>query len=368
MTDSCLPSRIVPLDSLRGLFACCILYFHCGDKHFMQLATGGVVFFFVLSGFVLDMHHDAQLLRGAAHARFMKQKALRIFPLHWLSLAVFTILTLLVSERGIYWKALLPNALLLQSYIPLRDYYFSFNVVSWFLCDILLCYLCYPFLARGLKGMKLKSQLFLLLLLFLSYCSFMYPWQLPDDEAVVTWSHVFPLFRLFEFSMGIVAHHVFVALKDKNFRLTPVIATCGEWAVLLLLGALVIADQWHHEWFGANYDDSIMWEIPMTMLVLVLAFTNDCKGLVSRVLVTKPLVWLGTISMELFLFQAIAGRLYGFVVCPVLGHWGYEDCYANYWLILPLLIAIAWLVNRLFTRPLQARWRVQGSKKRESLQ
>lgn len=310
------------------------------------------MFFFILSGFLMAMHHDPGKMRGRVYGNFLKGRAFKIYPIHWLTLALFILITLSFHEREVYWKAFVPNFLLVQSYIPFKRYFFSFNTVSWFLCDVLLCYVCYPFLSRALRGMRLRCQLSLTFAFFVAYGLFMYPWNPVSDELVITWSHVFPLFRLYEFSLGIVSYHCFLSLKARCTEWGRVQSTLWEVAAVGLLAFLIAVDRQHHEIFRDNYDDSIMWELPMAFLIVVSALNNGREGLVGRVLCCRPLVWLGDVSMEIFLLQAFAGRFYNFIICPVLAHCGYLGCYANYWLILPLLILMAWVVHRYFSRPI----------------
>ena len=358
MTNTLNRTSIKPLTTLRGIFACCVLLFHCGDKNFMQLATGGVVFFFILRGFLMSMHHDSSKMRGRVYRDFLKGRAFKIYPIHWLTLFMFVLITTVFHEQGIYWNALVPNFLLLHCYIPIRSYFFSFNTVSWFLCDILLCYVCYPFISRVLHRLRLRSQLSLIAVLFISYSIFMYPWDSVADESVIRWSHVFPLFRLFEFSMGIVAHHCYQALKARCAQWNRVKATLWEVAAVGLIAALIVADQQHHGFFRDNYDDSIMWELPMSFLIIVSSLNSGREGLLGCFLSWRPLVWMGGISMEIFLLQSFAGRFYNFIVCPVLAHLGYLGCYTNYWLILPLLIPMAWVVHRYFSKPIFRKSRI----------
>lgn len=140
MTDS-VSRRILTLTSWRGIFALGVVLFHSGEKMFMELATGGVVGFFVMSGFLLRMWHDPAQLRGARHRSFFLMRALRIYPLHWLALALLLAECLALHMPLTYGNcaALLPNLLLLQSYVPCEQVFFSFNTPSWFLCDLLLC-------------------------------------------------------------------------------------------------------------------------------------------------------------------------------------------------------------------------------------
>ena len=340
-------SLIAPLTSWRGIFVLCIAWFHCGVMPVcMQLTMAGVVCFFIMSGFLTCRAHRG--LQGRGLGRFLASRALRLYPAHWLSLALFTAFTVAVHEKGLYWPALLPNALLVQCFIPVRDYFFSFNVPSWFLSSLLACYLCYGLLYRGLKAMPLKWQLATAAALMVPYAIAM---GSIESKSELAWAYVCPLLRVYEFALGMVMCNVGHAV---GHRWDARRGHWAEWVPVGLTALLTAIDVCWPQLLGARYDQSIIWEIPMALLVLVHALNNDNPGPVGRALSWRPLVWLGSMSLELFLLQGLAGRLYNYLVAPVLGHYGIE-AYAMVPVgMLPLLVGGAWLMHRYFTRPVQA--------------
>ena len=81
------------------------------------------------------------------------------------------------------------------------------------------------------------------------------------------------------------------------------------------------------------------------------------EGFIGKVMAARPLQWIGSVCFELFMLQGIAALLYNYVLAPALGHLGLNrlgiDPYDLLpWMIIPLGILLAWVVNRLFTRPL----------------
>ena len=107
----------------------------------------GVAFFLMLSGFVLSLRYGGKLREGSFHyGRFLKRRFLKLYPLHLLCLVFF----LAVARPRLDLSVLL-NALLLQSWVPRPDYYFSCNSVSWFLSSLFFCYLLFPFAYRHVR-------------------------------------------------------------------------------------------------------------------------------------------------------------------------------------------------------------------------
>ena len=82
---------IKALTSWRGIFALCIVYFHLGMQEFTQMAVIAVTFFFMVSGFLVAMHNTGY---GTNIKLYYKRRLWRIFPLHWLALALLIILDL----------------------------------------------------------------------------------------------------------------------------------------------------------------------------------------------------------------------------------------------------------------------------------
>lgn len=342
-------SKVLPLVSLRGLFCIAIALFHSNVRIvFEQLAGCGVVFFFVMSGFFMALQHPAISIEERYHKRYFLPKALRLYAIHWLALLLLLVIHFLFNtyDPHITWKAIVPNVLLLQSYFPDKEIFFSFNSVSWFLCSILCCYFCYPFLAHALKSMRLKYRILLMLALMVLYGVALYP---IGSEDVITYTHVCPLLRLYEFALGIVLGDLYHKLNGKMQEMSAASATLIEAAPLALLALLVAVDLLHRDIFRSNYNDSYLWEIPSALIILAFMLTAGGKGLIGRALSWKPLVWLGGLSLELFLFQAIAGLVYNYVVSPVFGHFG-MNIYPYYPIgLLPILVVLAWVVNRYFT-------------------
>ncbi|NOR54959.1 MAG: acyltransferase family protein [Sulfurovum sp.] len=130
------PQRFNVLDSFRGLSALIIVVFHMQFSNsiteyiFFQNAKYFVDFFFVLSGFVLTHSYFKNV--NISFKRFFISRTFRIFPLHLLMLFVFVLLELgkfFAYKYGVHFNhipfsgetainQILPNALLLQSWLP----------------------------------------------------------------------------------------------------------------------------------------------------------------------------------------------------------------------------------------------------------
>ena len=130
---------IPAVDSLRTIFMLVILFHHMDIyPHGCGIA---VSFFFILSGFSLTLgYHDRIDNSNFSFRQFITKSLTKFFPIHWLILIVSVAcggVSVMSSEN--FGSRFLTNFFLVQSFIPDKTYYFSFNSPSWYLCDALFC-------------------------------------------------------------------------------------------------------------------------------------------------------------------------------------------------------------------------------------
>ena len=85
-----------------------VVLFHAGWGWIWNIAVTGVTFFFLSSAFLLAMRHPFSRLTASEYTHFVVIHALRIYPLHWLGLALLIALALLVTGEPIYWSNRMP--------------------------------------------------------------------------------------------------------------------------------------------------------------------------------------------------------------------------------------------------------------------
>ncbi len=277
---------IATLQSLRFVFVMLIFLSHFDYRDIQALDAGGdcgVAFFFLLSGFVLSMGYGRQITDGTfCYRRFMKRRFLKLYPLHLLCLLFF----LIVSKQHLDGAVFL-NVLLLQAWIPSPDYYFSCNSVSWFLSCLFFCYILFPFAYKRVSGRWLTLVLVAYLLVYL----------LTPYEKVNAILYVHPLVRFVDFYLGMFLCQVFECRKETDI---------SPWTELLMVILLLVL-------LGLYpYVDAKLRNAPLYWLVLIpliFVFAQE-KGYISQWLKTKPMLFLGSLSMPLFLtHQMLIGIL-----------------------------------------------------------
>ena len=132
----------------------------------------------------------------------------------------------------------------------------------------------------------------------------------------------------------------------------------GTDAELVAVAVLSLAVTVHGSYLGVRpWSDTVIWWIPQALLIMVCYLYDRREGFIGKIMASRPLQWIGTVCFELFMLQGIAALIYNYLVAPAFGHLGLArlgiDPYDLLpWMIIPLGIVLAWVVNRLFTRPL----------------
>ena len=328
--------------------AVAVVLFHCNVGWIYNVAVSGVTFFFISSTFLLAMRHSFVRLTAGEYRHFVLSHASRIYPLHWLGLALLIVLALVFTGEPINWDATTLSALLLHSWSPVHDVHYGLNPVAWYLCALLFCYLIYPFMAHWLGRWRLWAKVLLAILLAITLGTILLPLDIPHREAVF----VNPLSHVLDVTVGLALIHLYHILKARWPQVNYRTATLIE-AVALVSLAVVIAINMTTTYIRP-WEDVIIWLIPQGAILIALAWLGGQEGAIGRALMWRPLLWLGSISFEVYVLQFAAFHIFGYIVAPLAAHIGWQVYGDVAWFALPLLLPLAWAVNRWFTRPVNA--------------
>lgn len=271
-------------------------------------AVSAVSFFVILSGAMTGYggYYKEQELTWRAVVTDVWRRLRKLYPLYFLSVffsvSYFGLPGVLVNHD--FWgaipllKVLVRHLLLLQSWFP--DGYFDYNGVGWYLSTIFFLYFLNIPLLTLLKKMERSTRAGLLYLLSISLClvgTCVY--------SIVTYAgdahfmqYICPLARIGQYFTGMVLGYIMRPLKEKHTDCTrgkqvctvAEVAALGMWAAALFLPE----ETWHNR--------LVDWMIPC---VLVIGIFLWGQGRVSDLFRWKPLVRLGDISFECYLFHQI---------------------------------------------------------------
>lgn len=302
------PQRFIALDSLRGIAALFIVFYHMGPFGWVaawrpfQSGWMMVDFFFVLSGFVIAMSYGARLAQGYPRWSFLLIRLGRVFPLHLAVVAGFTLLEFTVfrpvlGEYHGLWEWVRGTFLLDAFATGAGNFYAP---VSWAVgVEMVLYALAALLFGRGPLGIAAAVLL-----------AAAGAWGMATHFKVFGFG--FLLQRgLFDFAIGALAWHL-------HQRLSAVQPGAG----LLTLAELALVGLVIWLLYLPGKDGSwVILAAPLYALA-VLVFARD-KGLVSRALHSKPFLWLGQLSFAVFmvhLFWVILPNRFGPGILASLGH------------------------------------------------
>ena len=322
-----------------------IVLFHAGVGWIWNVAVTGVTFFFLSSMFLLAMRHPFERLTASDYRQFTLSHAIRLYPLHWLGLALLVLLALVYCPAKIGWGSTALSAMLIHSWFPSHDIHYGINPVAWYMCALLFCYLIYPFMARVAGRLRLSYKLLIIIVLAAILAIILLPLDIPGREAVF----VNPLSHVLDVVVGLTIFHLYRIASHRCRGISRVTATLlegGAFALLALAITVNVTTTWVKPW-----EDVLIWLIPQGSILLVMALLNGQEGLFGRLLLWRPLQWLGSISFEVYVLQFVAFHCFAFIFAPLAGHCGWDIYDQLHWFALPLLLPLAWAVNRWFTRP-----------------
>ena len=303
---------IKPLTSLRFFFALMVFFSHLdyltgSESEMLKWAYQnifnegyiGVSFFFILSGFILAYNYQDSILQGRKSKKtFYIARFARIYPLHVLTFLVSIPLTWRVfwSDKTMWFLQAMNNLTLTQAFIPAKEFFYSFNSPSWSISDEMFFYLVFPFIIMAISRLtKYKKIVVPLVIAIIPLLALIIPNSLHHKLFYIN-----PVFRLFDFSIGIILYNIYKGFINKEIRAN--FNLLEFFALGLLIGFFAF-----HDWMPRVSRYSFYYWIPMSFLIFIFSFQ---KGLISRLLSNKIFLHLGEISFGFYMFHQLVLRYF----------------------------------------------------------
>jgi peptidoglycan/LPS O-acetylase OafA/YrhL len=290
------PARIDELESLRGLAALPVVFFHLPrwnalcDAHFVRNGYLMVDLFFVLSGFVICSAYAERLRTPRDFLRFQFLRLGRLYPVHLLFLVVFLLIEVakyiaqahhgVASLNSTPFRdndgiAFLENLLLVQSVLPNRP--LTFNYPSWSISVEFATYTLFGVL------MLLMPRARTTLLATVSAAAF----ALVLTDTTAGFGNLLHGFAGF-FLGAVVARLAVPRIGRTVLR--------GAWSTgIFAMLTLQLVFMSSHAWDFA---------VPVLTALLIATLVLSRDGLVKRLLRQRVLVWLGTLSYSVYMSHA----------------------------------------------------------------
>lgn len=195
---------------MRGVCAVMIFYHHFPTSHPITESFGDccVAFFFMLSGFVLTRSRMLSAdtagpvkVSSKSLGRFMFKRLARLYPLYFVTMLAAFALTKFSAGAKVY----ICDAAMVQTWIPLSDFYFSGNAPAWFVCDLMFFYCLFLGLERLLED-NLKKTIICFAVAICVYLAIVCAIPAAYVHALV---YVFPLMQLPCFVMGMIVARLY---------------------------------------------------------------------------------------------------------------------------------------------------------------
>jgi peptidoglycan/LPS O-acetylase OafA/YrhL len=298
--------------ALNGLrFPACVLVFtvhlpvwsHPGQDWLAGWVRGigeqghaAMPYFFVLSGFVLTHAYgtamfrtDGKLAAGGIR-QFLIRRGIRLFPLHWLGLALILPWAFLAGEMN--YAALLPHLTLTQALIPEPSIIRAFNWPSWSLSDEVVFAAFFPLLMLALTAARLRVLL-LLGIIFTPVLAAMLVAQ--AGRSGVFLLYINPFARVVEFGGGML---IYLLWRKYRWQMNGI-----AWEILpfvLLAAAMVLSAHLHKPY------DMVAPFVPAAVL-LTIVFASG-TGPMRRALSSAMALRLGRLAFAFYVLHFIVIR------------------------------------------------------------
>ena len=284
---------IKPLTSLRFLFALMVFLSHLDwvkNNKFEYLYSSyfkegylGVNFFFVLSGFILALNYKNKQIKIN---RFYISRIGRIYPVYIFALFLILPLEIWYAKVDFYgWlNKILLSIFCLQSFVPDKNYYFSFNWPAWSISTEMFFYAIFPFLIKN-NNKYLKTFFVLLSILIIISLNFV------EESTAHALFYINPLFRIVDFYIGICLYDLF---RNKKFTLSKL-----RWSFIEVFSIIIFFVFFYfHSDINQGYRFSVYYWIPVSIIIYIFA---SSEGVISYLLSNKLLIVLGEISFSFYL-------------------------------------------------------------------
>jgi peptidoglycan/LPS O-acetylase OafA/YrhL len=316
--------RFALFDSLRALAALSIVVFHAATMTYTNLNAWyggltshldiGVSFFFVISSFLLYRPYAQSLVEGSARPptlRYARRRVLRIVPAYWVAL---TVLAWWPGLGGVFTSQWWVYYGFLQTYRA--KWTLSGMGTAWSLSVEVAFYALLPVFCIALTPLcrgrtpraRVKVQLFVLGF-FVVAGVLLHAWLLRRNPLL----HALPSF-LAQFAAGMSLAVVSVWLADRApgsrwIRLVldhPGLFWISAFAIYL---GIASSDQFPRPFDGRNYSafaltvQHVLYTIIALLVILPAVFGEAEGGWPRRILASRVLTGIGTISYGIFLWH-----------------------------------------------------------------
>ena len=308
--------RIKPLDGLRAFAALGVVWIHCWSfcgnpilaffsldvYKLIAIVGNGVDFFFVISGFCMYLMIDKNTFHIATYGRFLFKRFLRIAPAFFVSVMVYALLIKSAQPAFPFWYNVLFHFLFLNNIVTgnsISGPFWSIGV-EWHFYMILPVVI---FLGNRVSIVTATLLLSFCSILFFCFCNLGYfnaAWW--ENQVVL---------RFPEFACGIIAAHLFLRHKKVPKILSGAIGLIIGFTIMYSGRFMMFTPFLIKAGPVAFIFKAISYTVMTAGFAFVLFHVVTIPSLLSRLLSTSVMVYLGRISYSIYLWHSLSFIILG---------------------------------------------------------
>ncbi len=310
--------RIDTYNAWRGICAIGILFSHMSylssstnpfwhSFHQLFMRHGAICtsFFFICSGFFL--HYSWK--EGQNFGNYVKNKLKRLYPITLIVFILAVMVNILLSKdtdmgkevaigSSLWFFNILANIFLFKAFIPSEKVFYSFHGPSWYISVLFVFFLIGYWFVRGLYGKQREK--YRKIILSVCTCAYLIELAICIIVKMNNWDYLYPCyvnpyFRIFgEGFLGIIICEYMPEIQEyiKNININILEIT----SFVIFLASFFLKNIIHLNIYPA-------WIQIIPMGFILIAFRSE-RGVISKVLKSGPLQFIGKISFELYMTHA----------------------------------------------------------------
>ena len=328
--------RIHKLDGLRGLFALFVVLFHLNinnapasliNNFFVRESYIFVDFFFILSGYVISLTYNDKIISPISLKQFLIKRFLRLYPMLLFSTCMYWYFVHPFLDKQNIILAL--DTLLLTNSTPILGIEIGMNYPSWSISSEMISYLIF-----GICSMIAIRKNKTILINIITICCFAF--LAYQQNYFSTGSFGF-IRGLACFNLGFLIY----SLTKNNIRIPNYLEWLTSFTMLGIMYLLYTCT------INSIAILSLQFLVPLVFSSILFVFIKT-NGIISNLLASAPLQFLGKISYSVYLNQAF---VIGFGI-PKLYKWIHlknimAQQYTIIFLLLIFLILYSWGTQQL---------------------
>lgn len=303
--DNYKKTKIKSLQGLRAVAILAIFISHTGLGNLEALGAWGVSVFFVLSGFVMMYSYFPRKTIPKFGFAFAWNKIKKLYPLHIITMLLAAFYTIIIVRT--VWKTILDiciHTLLIQMWIPKKEYYSTLNGPSWYLCASVFMYFMFPLVLGFFKEkMSKKKAIIIICALFVAEFFISSTAAILNRHSDELWlstkwlTYFFPPVRFIDFLTGCCLGFLFLNIRTYKNNCFLELATC----ILIPISILIYVFE-----YGILSSPSVKYSLLFlpTSMMLIWIVANE-KSVIAKVFSTKIFVWFGDLSPYIFLIHGV---------------------------------------------------------------